>query len=199
MLFGRIIAMMDSAGRKAEFGVAAGLALVHLVVSVAASGSPCGSWEPKANRSCRLEGVHCPGGVILTGLDRKFVSAPCRKAKAPPGSRLEGTAYAAIYCEKSENELSSLYESFLVLQRSHRQATIAVPRTRGRRPTKEFSPIFARNALISLDSNERIQGNPRKSNSVRGGFRSERTTRQENPSGPHSSPATSWFYMIIVI
>jgi hypothetical protein len=33
--------VMDSAGRKAQFGVAAGLALVHLVVSGAASGSPC--------------------------------------------------------------------------------------------------------------------------------------------------------------
>ena len=49
MLLGRVVAMMDGAGRKAEFGVAAGLALVHLVVSGAASGSPCSLREPMAS------------------------------------------------------------------------------------------------------------------------------------------------------
>jgi hypothetical protein len=41
-----------------------------------------------------------------------------------------------------------------------------------------------RNSLISHDSDERIQGNPRKSNTKRRAFRSEKAIRQENPNGP---------------
>jgi hypothetical protein len=41
-----------------------------------------------------------------------------------------------------------------------------------------------RNSLISHDSNERIQGNPRKSNTKRREFRSETAGAQENPNEP---------------
>jgi hypothetical protein len=37
--------------------------------------------------------------------------------------------------------------------------------------------------LKSLDSDERIQGNPRQSNANQRGGRSETPTRQENPNG----------------
>jgi hypothetical protein len=47
-----------------------------------------------------------------------------------------------------------------------------------------------RNPLISLDSDERIQGNPRKSNPQNRGLRSETATRQENPNG--STGPMSW-------
>jgi hypothetical protein len=46
---------------------------------------------------------------------------------------------------------------------------------------KILAPFFPRNPLISLDSDERIQGNPRKSNSHKLGFRGEMATIQENP------------------
>src|SRR4029077_1842307 len=49
-----------------------------------------------------------------------------------------------------------------------------------------------RNPLKRLDSDERIQGNPRKSNTSERGLRSKTATRQENPNGatgPKACPA----------
>jgi hypothetical protein len=43
--------------------------------------------------------------------------------------------------------------------------------------------------LISLDSDERIQGNPRKSNTKKPRFRSGKAIRQENPNGPTGAAA----------
>jgi len=40
-----------------------------------------------------------------------------------------------------------------------------------------------RNSLKTLDPDERIQGNPRKSNPSKAGLRSETVTGQENPNG----------------
>jgi hypothetical protein len=56
------------------------------------------------------------------------------------------------------------------------------PDRRGRKATaKKFSPAMLHNPLISLDSDERIQRNPRKSNSdIRGGSPQNRED-QENP------------------
>jgi hypothetical protein len=42
----------------------------------------------------------------------------------------------------------------------------------------------SRNPLISLDLDERIQGNPRKSNAHNLGFRSETAGVQDNPNAP---------------
>jgi hypothetical protein len=47
------------------------------------------------------------------------------------------------------------------------------------------------NPLISLDSDERIQGNPRKSNPQNLGFRSETAGIQENPNRVDDSVAPS--------
>jgi hypothetical protein len=55
------------------------------------------------------------------------------------------------------------------------------PRKSGEKKFLRFCP---RNLLKTLDSGERIQGNPRKSNKPWRHFRSEKATRQENPNGP---------------
>jgi hypothetical protein len=52
---------------------------------------------------------------------------------------------------------------------------------RGRSAEKIFCRSFPRNPLISLDSDERIQGNPRESNSPELGFSRRIGQRQENP------------------
>jgi hypothetical protein len=54
---------------------------------------------------------------------------------------------------------------------------------------KNSSSLFPRNPLMSLDSDEEIQGNP---TLMIGGFRSKPATSQENPNGsigPASRPA----------
>jgi hypothetical protein len=43
--------------------------------------------------------------------------------------------------------------------------------------------------LKSLDSDERIQGNPRESNTHKRGLRGEMATRQENPNRQDERPA----------
>jgi hypothetical protein len=58
-----------------------------------------------------------------------------------------------------------------------------------KRLTKNLWSLVPRNPLISLDSDERIQGNPRKSNPLNRGFQSETATDQENPNGA-SGPAS---------
>jgi hypothetical protein len=48
---------------------------------------------------------------------------------------------------------------------------------------KNVSAKIPYNPLKRLDSDERIQGNPRKSNTHKRGFRREIATGQENPNG----------------
>jgi hypothetical protein len=50
--------------------------------------------------------------------------------------------------------------------------------------TKNFRRVLPRNPLKNLNSRERIQGNPRKSNPHNRGFRSETVRGQENPNEP---------------
>jgi hypothetical protein len=61
---------------------------------------------------------------------------------------------------------------------------VSALRTAGRTAWKNTPRAFPRNLLISLDSDERIQGNPRKSNTQNGGIHRETASRQENPNGP---------------
>ena len=62
-----------------------------------------------------------------------------------------------------------------------------------RKRAEKKGPRFKlRNLLKSLDSDERIQGNPRESNAPERDLRSETATSQENPNGstgPMSRPA----------
>src|ERR1700744_3914867 len=61
--------------------------------------------------------------------------------------------------------------------------TLGPANVRERGPRNIFSASIARNPLISLDSDERIQGNPNKSNPFNRWFRDEGATLQENPNG----------------
>src|ERR1700733_13481783 len=61
----------------------------------------------------------------------------------------------------------------------------------GKALRKNLSRFMPCNPLISLDSDERIQGNPRESNTSERGVRRETAARQENPNGstgPTSGP-----------
>ena len=60
---------------------------------------------------------------------------------------------------------------------------------RGKRRENFFLAKDPRNPLISLDLDERIQGNPRKSNTKKPRFRSGKAIRQENPNGPTGAAA----------
>ena len=51
---------------------------------------------------------------------------------------------------------------------------------RGKRTRKNLPSFFPRNPLISLDSDEKIQGNP---TLIIGGIRSETARSKENPNG----------------
>jgi hypothetical protein len=53
----------------------------------------------------------------------------------------------------------------------------------GKSGAKNCSSFISLNPLKSLDSDERIQGNPNKSNSSKRGFSQRNSDRQENPNG----------------
>jgi hypothetical protein len=89
---------------------------------------------------------------------------------------------AAISCRKSEIKLSLPHE-----QSIPSACRILGPPFRRRfrdekSARKNLLLKISCNPLISLDSDERIQGNPRKSNLIIGGFRNETATSQENPN-----------------
>ncbi len=57
---------------------------------------------------------------------------------------------------------------------------------------KNLSSVMRHNPLISLDSDERIQGNPRQSNAYKRGLFSQTDRVQENPNEavrPNAAPA----------
>ena len=56
--------------------------------------------------------------------------------------------------------------------------------SKGQEGPKKYRPRkIPRNPLIRLDSDERIQGNPRKSNPLFGGFHDQKAASQEIPNG----------------
>ena len=65
------------------------------------------------------------------------------------------------------------------LDRRLRSRRLSTP---GKRREEKFPPFFPRNPLISLDSDERIQGNPSFSNPRNRGSSTETPRRQENPN-----------------
>jgi hypothetical protein len=54
---------------------------------------------------------------------------------------------------------------------------------RGKAQRKKLPRFMPCNPLKSLDSDERIQGNPRESNALNLGFQSETAKGQDNPNG----------------
>ena len=61
---------------------------------------------------------------------------------------------------------------------------LPVPPNGAEEAAEKYRPIFPRNPLISLDSDERIQGNPRKSNTRNRALSQSNATGQENPNAP---------------
>jgi hypothetical protein len=102
-------------------------------------------------------------------------------------SKQENRLYR-ICCRKSENELSLRHEQFCACEcpRALRPFQCFC---RGKRRENFFLAKDPRNPLISLDSDERIQGNPKKSNTKKPRFRSGKAIRQENPNGPTGAAA----------
>jgi hypothetical protein len=93
-----------------------------------------------------------------------------------------GAARTANSCRKSENRLSSSHEQFCPSAWPRPQAPVAAPlNARGRR-AKIFFAKTPRNPLKSLDSDERIQGNPRESNPQKRGSSKRNAQVQENPN-----------------
>ena len=87
-----------------------------------------------------------------------------------------------IDCRKSEIKLSLPDEQVCPFAQPKLGARVSAQTPPARKaPRKNFSAKIPRNPLISLDSDERIQGNPRKSNTRKGGF------SQPNRQGPRKS------------
>src|SRR5258708_33071990 len=71
---------------------------------------------------------------------------------------------ATIYCRKSEIALSCAYEKSRPFACKDRPLRFRAADVGAQTALKNLSAKIQRNPLISLDSDERIQGNPRKSN-----------------------------------
>ena len=117
---------------------------------------------------------------------RQMIEMRAEVAVGRAGQRLESgevdRAAISNLCRKSEIKLSLPHE-----QSIPSACRILGPPFRRRfrddkSARKNLLLKISCNPLISLDSDERIQGNPRKSNLIIGGFRSETATSQENPN-----------------
>jgi hypothetical protein len=102
--------------------------------------------------------------------------------------RPKGTARAprrrAISCRKSEI-IVSLRHDAAALSHTHINDPDSPPgaaANQGETDRKNLSRFVPRNSLKSLDSDERIQGNPRKTNPHNRGSRSKTAGSQENPN-----------------
>jgi hypothetical protein len=106
----------------------------------------------------------------------------CRRRRADPlpinkaepvafGSRLpQGMTAMAISCRKSEVRLNLPHEQFCLS--AYQRPPIPDPSAchRGKTERKNFSAIMSRKPLKRFNSDERIQGNPRKSNAPHRGL-----------------------------
>jgi hypothetical protein len=98
----------------------------------------------------------------------------------PLHAKLQGFA---IYCGKSEGGLSLPHEKPGASAWLRPATPALLQSARREAPRKKFSGFVPYNPLKSLDSDERIQGNPKKSNALNRGFQSETGSIQDNPNG----------------
>jgi hypothetical protein len=89
-----------------------------------------------------------------------------------------------LSCGKAEHELGLLYDRFCGSTFPRWRLFIFALQMFKRRtgPAKISRAKIDRNPLISLNSDEGIQGNPRKSNSLEWGFRGQTALIQEKPN-----------------
>jgi hypothetical protein len=110
------------------------------------------------------------------------------------GLSAKGTPRVTTSCGKSENQLGSPHERS---RASHGLDGTLNARREGKSERKKFSRFIPRNSLKRLDSDERIQGNPRKSNTQKRGFsqrnrhapRKPKLAGQTNIAGPFAGRA----------
>ena len=96
----------------------------------------------------------------------------------------KGMARTTISCRKSEIRLSLPHEQSCASAWPRPQAPVPALRTPGKRAEKKYSRFKLRNPLKSLDSDERIQGNPRKSNAhERGALAAKRPRAKKIQTG----------------
>jgi hypothetical protein len=97
--------------------------------------------------------------------------------------RPKGSGQMTNSCRKLEIRLSLPHEQSWVSAWPRPQLPFrwVLPRGAGRK--KYLSRHKSRNPLKSLDSDERIQGNPSESKAQKRGLRSEGDASQENPNG----------------
>ena len=89
-----------------------------------------------------------------------------------------------ICCRKSEIGVSLPHEQSCPAAWPRPRVPIPAPlNARGKSARKNFPRLNPRNPLKSLDSHERIQGNPRQSNPPGAGLQRETARSQENPNG----------------
>jgi hypothetical protein len=129
------------------------------------------------------------GGRDRTSLWTQHQADP--SASTPHGNKLlldcdgEKWARRTLDCRKPETEIS-LRHDLAALAPCHRLG----PRDASIRekPTgRNFPGFLSRNPLKSLNSHERIQGNPRKPNPRKAGFPRRTATVQGNPNGSTGS------------
>jgi hypothetical protein len=110
-------------------------------------------------------------------------AAPTVKARLAFGlGRPRETTRATIPSGKSENRLGCPMDNPALPLSLDRVLPFRRLEPHGKSAEKNFCSLCPRNPLISLDSDERIQGNPRKSNPHYRGFCSETAGAQDNPN-----------------
>jgi hypothetical protein len=108
-----------------------------------------------------------------------------------PGAKME-LARATNCCGKTEFNISSRHDESC--PSAGRDCEFPVPRRqllRAKGLRKKRVSFMLRNPLKSLDSDERIQGNPRKSNPHNCGFSARNCGGQGNPNGSTEAPGAA--------
>src|SRR5271167_1489998 len=100
-----------------------------------------------------------------------------------------------MYCGKQQTKVTLPHEQSCDSEDHRPQALVPVPLNAMEKGLRKKFPRFKpRNPLKSLDSDERIQGNPRQSNTHQRGFSQRKGQGQENPNGstgPMSRPVAA--------
>jgi hypothetical protein len=125
------------------------------------------------------------GGPRSLSRPRRTGDARSRQLKRPAfGLRQNGAGGATINCVKSEIKLSSPHEQVCLSYGNAASSAGRFECPRGKGREKISSARIPCNPLISLDQDERIQGNPRETNSC------QRRVLRRNGSAPRKPKLT---------
>jgi hypothetical protein len=120
---------------------------------------------------------------------RRRAPPSAASSKAPFREAVGGaTACTTINCRKSEARVSLAYDDLALSPCRDRGLPMLGAANVQESAQKKTSSLFPRNPLKSLDSDERIQGNPRESNPQFAWINASKRPFQEKPNGLSGPP-----------